>query len=61
MAIKKISEFAAGAPTSEDKILFEQNGKGRVQLLAMLEELRALISWRKLTCNLLKTSLPTQT
>lgn len=27
MTIKKISEFVAGTPTSEDKILFEQNGK----------------------------------
>ena len=29
MAIKKISEFVSGAPTSADKILFEQNEKGK--------------------------------
>lgn len=29
MAIKKISEFTAGVPTSKDKILFEQEGNGR--------------------------------
>ena len=29
MAIKKISEFVAGVPTSEDKILFEHNKSGK--------------------------------
>lgn len=29
MAIKKISEFVSGVPTSDSKILFEQNGKGK--------------------------------
>lgn len=29
MAIKKISEFVAGTPTSDSKILFEQNEKGK--------------------------------
>lgn len=29
MAIKKISEFVAATPTSEDKILFEHNGAGK--------------------------------
>ena len=29
MAIKKISQFTAGIPTSADKILFEQDGAGK--------------------------------
>lgn len=29
MAIKKISEFVSASPTSADKILFEQNNKGK--------------------------------
>lgn len=29
MAIKKISEFVSGTPTSDSKILFEQNEKGK--------------------------------
>lgn len=29
MAIKKISEFPSGTPTSADKILFEQDGAGK--------------------------------
>ena len=29
MAIRKISEFVAGTPTSDSKILFEQNEKGK--------------------------------
>lgn len=33
---KKISDFPSGAPTSNDKILFEQNGEGKSTTLADL-------------------------
>ena len=36
MAMKKISEFVSAIPTSADKILFEQNEKGKSTALADL-------------------------
>ena len=36
MAIKTISQFDAATPTSNDKILFEQNGEGKSTTLADL-------------------------
>ena len=36
MAIKTISQFDAATPTSDDKILFEQNGEGKSATLADL-------------------------
>lgn len=36
MAIKTISQFDAATPTSNDKILFEQNGEGKSTALADL-------------------------
>ena len=36
MAIKAISQFDAATPTSNDKILFEQNGEGKSATLAEL-------------------------
>ena len=36
MAIKAISQFDAATPTSNDKILFEQNGEGKSTTLANL-------------------------
>ena len=36
MAIKAISQFDAATPTSNDKILFEQNGEGKSTALADL-------------------------
>ena len=36
MAIKAISQFDAATPTSNDKILFEQNGEGKSTTLADL-------------------------
>lgn len=36
MAIKAISQFDAAMPTSNDKILFEQNGEGKSTVLADL-------------------------
>lgn len=36
MAIKAISQFDAATPTSNDKILFEQNGEGKSTTLASL-------------------------
>ena len=59
MAIKKISEFVAGIPTSKDKILFEQNEKGKS---ATISDVGRAMGINKLAqTNLLKPALSTQT